>query len=252
MKKLGIIDVYGISAGIALRDRVIEKIVELQDEKTEIAVTVEVETLIEPAVKRSLENRWNAMGGFLMSKAFEMKNAKACDYIAVASNVFGQIDLAQELALQHFLYENDQTKNIWLTPQIIDINDSIINDIVAIGAEKILLLGPSYVMSSSLLRDRFRSVGIQLMDTFAYLDEVMEIDKIIRAAAVFEDLDDESVEFLVNFINQFPSDKDERPDAIVLGCQELSEIITEDFIFDGVPLIDGSQAYVKDLAKLIA
>lgn len=247
MKKLGIIDTFGFSSGLNLL-HLIRKEAEQQFGGTE-AGQIMVYSLHRPS--DNIEKAWNSISGFVISKAYDLKNAEGCDFVALSSNLLSQINLSQELALQEFLYE-DSIKKDWKAPALIDINDSIINSVIESGARRILLLGPSYVMRSKLLRAKLNKVQIEMMDVTNYWDETDQIDQIINDLVTIDKLDDESVEFLVNFINQFPSDSDERPDAIVLGCQELSEIITEDLIFDGVPLIDGSQAYVKDLVKLIA
>jgi len=248
MKKLGIIDTFGFSSGLNLL-HLITKEAKQQFGGTE-AGQIMVCSLHRPSA--NIEEAWNSISGFVISKAYDLKNAKGCDFVALSSNLLSQINLSQELALQEFLYEEDSIKKDWKAPALIDINDSIINSVIESGARRILLLGPSYVMRSKLLRAKLAKVGIEMMDVTNYWDETDQIDQIINDLVTIDKLDDESVEFLVNFINEFPCDSDERPDAIVLGCQELSEIITEDFIFDGVPLIDGSQAYVKDLVKLIA
>lgn len=52
----------------------------------------------------------------------------------------------------------------------------------------------------------------------------------------------------MNFIWQFPSDSNIRPDAIILGCTELDMIITPDDV--DLPLIDSTQAHIDKLVNL--
>ena len=113
--------------------------------------------------------------------------------------------------------------------------NSVAEDLKEIGAKQILLLGTKTMMTGKPMREYFADQGIEVMAVDDYPDEVDEINRIILKELRHGIVTLESKEFLVNFVYQFPADSEVRPDAIVLGCNELNLILEPNDI--DIPII---------------
>ena len=103
-------------------------------------------------------------------------------------------------------------------------------------------------MTEDFMKAHLARRGIKVMDVNKYPEEVNEINRIIFEELCHDIVSLESKEFMVNFANQFPSDSDARPDAIVLGCTELNMILKPSDV--DIPLIDSTQAHIDKLVEL--
>ena len=103
-------------------------------------------------------------------------------------------------------------------------------------------------MTEDFMAKRLAQHGIEVMPVDDYPDEIAEINRIIFDELCRGVATPESKEFMMNFIWQFPSDSDIRPDAIVLGCTELEMILEQDDV--DIPLINSTQAHIDKIVEL--
>ena len=245
MTKVGIIN--GISTMVA--DYYHQRINELADERindNEAHFTF-VDVDLDRFTPDKLNKYWNSLASWFMAAAIDLRNKSACEYVAVTSNFMHKLDMYGEITLQKEL--SDKKEKI---PCFVDMNDCVAEKLEEVFAKKILMLGPKYIMGDRDIAESYKNTyGIEIMSLANYRDEVAEVDRIINEELAEDIISVESKEFLVNFVNQFPcDDSDERPDAIVLGCYELSLILDADDVYDEIPFIDGAEAHIEKIVSL--
>ncbi len=188
-----------------------------------------------------------ALAGWFVSAASSLAE-DGCEFVASTSCFLHKIDLYNQFMAQKELREG--TNYCTKIPTFIDENDCVAEALEEMGAKKVLFLGPPYIMGDEDLILSFRDLyDIKVMRLNGYEDEIAEVERIIKALRIYPPTAEDK-EFLVNFVNQFPCDSEDRPDAIVLSSNELSSILEQEDIYDGVPLIDGTELHIQKIVDL--
>jgi aspartate racemase len=117
-----------------------------------------------------------------------------------------------------------------------------------IGAHSVLLLGTKITMTEGFMRERLAQHGVEAIDTSRYESKIKETNRIIFEELCHGQATTKSWNFLLDFIHQFPTGDDPKPDAVVLGCTELGLILQQDDV--DIPLIDSTAVHVRRLAEL--
>jgi len=176
---------------------------------------------------------WDTITYKLATEINHLHHKNQCAYVAIATNTMHKII-------------NDQVA--FMFPNLIHIGDCIAEKCREISAKRVLLLGTKFTMTEDFMRKRLESHGLSVMDTSSYPEEINEINRIIFDELCHGLVVPESKEFMLNFVYQFPCDRDERPDAVVLGCTELNMILKPEDI--DIPLIDSTEAHIDKLVNL--
>lgn len=196
------------------------------------------------------QGTWQEIGHKLNSEARTLVIANRCDYVAIATNTMhkalDQVSGRHEIMEPGYTYYKigDQCGYI----KLVHIGDCIAEKCKEIDAKRVLLLGTEFTMVGDFMKRRLAANDIEVMPVDNYHDEIKKINRIIFEELCRGMVTPESKEFMMNFIWQFPSDSDSRPDAIILGCTELNMIITPDDI--DLPLIDSTKAHVDKIVEL--
>ncbi|MCR5572604.1 MAG: amino acid racemase [Candidatus Saccharibacteria bacterium] len=191
---------------------------------------------------------WDEIARKLSSEALDLVLKNKCSYVAIATNTMHKV--ADVVYGPHEVVDNVAWPPLstWVKIPLVHIGDCIADKCNAIDARRVLLLGTKFTMTEDFMENRLAEYGIETMDTSGYAEEVDEINRIIFEELCHGVVTPESKEFMVNFVNQFPSDSDIRPDAIILGCTELNMILEPDDV--DVPIIDSTQAHIDALVDL--
>ena len=190
---------------------------------------------------------WEEIGRKLSFEALDLFLKNGCRYVAIATNTMHKV--AGSVIGPHEVVglSESHTPRLVVIP-LIHIGDCIAEKCNEINAKKVLLLGTEITMTDYFMKDYLLNFGIIAMSTRNYPEEIKKIDRIIFGELCHGIVTLESKQFMVNFINQFPADSDERPDAIILGCTELNMILEPDDVV--VPLVDSTKAHIDKLVNL--
>ena len=190
------------------------------------------------------DGNWKLIEQAFSREAEKLVHDFGCDYVAIATNTMHKVAPAIKRSVEGRYHDGSG-----IYPRFVHIGDCIAEKLNKIGAKRILLLGTRITMTEKFMKKFFSGrYNIQVMGVRDYPDEINKIDCIISEELCHGIVTPESKEFLVNFVNQFPCDRDERPDAIVLGCTELHMILEPDDI--DVPLVDSTKAHIDKLVNL--
>ena len=189
---------------------------------------------------------WDRIGYKLTREAEVLASEFYCDYVAIATNTMHKVAPQIKRGVEFFC---PRKRNSTKLPKFVHIGDCIAEKLNKIGAKRILLLGTRFTMTEKFMKKFFSGrYKIQVMVVRDYPDEINKIDDIIFEELCHGIVTPESKEFLVNFVNQFPCDRDERPDAIILGCTELNMILGPGDV--DIPLVDSTKAHIDKLVNL--
>ena len=195
---------------------------------------------------------WCEIAHRLKFEALDLVFKNKCEYVAIATNTMHKVaDLVigpHEVA--HEVVGNAAWPPIsrWINIPLVHIGDCIAEECKEVNAKRVLLLGTEITMTDYFMKDYLLNFGIIAMGTRNYPEEIKKINRIIFEELCHGIVTLESKQFMVNFINQFPADSDERPDAIILGCTELNMILEPGDV--DIPLIDSTKAHIDKLVNL--
>lgn len=189
---------------------------------------------------------WNRISYKLTAEAKILAGNYYCDYIAIATNTMHKVAPQVKHGVKFLCPRKRSSTKL---PRFVHIGDCIAEKLKEVGAKRILLLGTKFTMTEKFMKQFLSGRhNIQVMGVRDYPEEVEEINRIIFDELCHSVVTPESKEFMLNFVYQFPCDRDERPDAVVLGCTELNMILKQDDI--DIPLIDSTQAHIDKLVDL--
>ena len=188
---------------------------------------------------------WQEIGRRLSVEARDLVVAHRCKYVAIATNTMHKV--ADHIA-EPYKWLSPGSRLIDVKIPLVHIGDCIAEKCKEVGAKRVLLLGTKFTMTEDFMAKRLAQHGIEVMPVDDYPDEIAEINRIIFDELCRGVATPESKEFMMNFIWQFPSDSDIRPDAIVLGCTELEMILEQDDV--DIPLINSTQAHIDKIVEL--
>ena len=190
------------------------------------------------------DGNWKLIERKLSYEAERLVYDFGCDYVAVATDTMHKVAPAIKLSVERWWHGGSG-----IYPRFVHIGDCVAEKLKEAGAKRILLLGREFTMTEKFMKKFFSGRhGIQVMGVRNYPEEVGEINRIISEELCHGIVTSESKEFMVNFVYQFPSDSEFKPDAVVLGCAELNMIL-EPADLD-IPLIDSTQAHINKLVEL--
>ena len=190
------------------------------------------------------DGNWKLIEQELSYEAERLVYDFGCDYVAVATNTMHKVAPAIKCSVEGWYRDGSG-----IYPRFIHIGDCVAEKLKEAGAKRILLLGTKFTMTEKFMKKFFSGRhNIEVMGVRNYPEEVDEINRIIFDELCHGIVTPESKEFMMNFVYQFPSDSDLRPDAIVLGCTELNMILEPDDV--DIPLIDSTQAHIDKLVDL--
>ena len=189
---------------------------------------------------------WDEIAHRLSFEALDLVLKNKCDYVAVATNAMYKVAPAIKRRIEWWRQDGG---GIYLYSRFVHIGDCVAKKLKEVGAKRILLLGTKFTMTEKFMKKFFYGRhNIQVMGVRNYPEEVDEINRIIFEELRHGIVTPESKEFMMNFVYQFPSDSEFRPDAIVLGCTELNMILEPGDV--DIPLIDSTQAHIDKLVDL--
>lgn len=176
-----------------------------------------------PIADMQAANQWEEAGAVLAQSAQQLQNAGA-DLIAIATNTM------------HIAY--DQVKDAIDVP-LIHIADPTADELTEDGFETIGLLGTSFTMEMPFYRERLVTRGLNVL--------VPEVDITNLNGIIFEQLCkgivlEESRRIYQQAIARLAA---RGAEAIILGCTELSMLISE--ADSPVPVYDTTELHAKAL-----
>ena len=192
---------------------------------------------------------WNEIAHKLSFEALDLVFKNECDYIAIATNTMHKV--ADKVIGPHEVSDDGMiwpSTSSWINIPLVHIGDCIAERCQRFNAKRVLLLGTKFTMTENFLSKRLESHGISIMDTSNYPEEIDEINRIIFDELCHGVVIPESKEFMMNFVYRFPCDRDERPDAVVLGCTELNMVLEPNDV--DIPLVDSTNEHIEKLVDL--
>ena len=190
---------------------------------------------------------WKRIGELLGGEAWELAYGFYCDYIAIATNTMHKVagDIVRTVeGTPDFPFRRFDG----FYPELVHIGDCIAEKCNEINAKKVLLLGTEFTMTEDFMKARLKTHEIEAMDTSSYPKEIYKIDRIIFEELCHGIVTPKSKKFMMNFVRQFLSDSEFKPDAIVLGCTELNMILEPGDV--DISLIDSTKAHIDKLVNL--
>ena len=189
---------------------------------------------------------WATIGRLLRAAARNLFLENQCNYVAIATNTMHKV--AEYIAEPYKWMQYTGARAIRVEIPLVHIGDCIAEKCKEVGAKRVLLLGTKFTMTEDFMAKRLAQHGIEVMSVDNYPEEIEEIDRIIFDELCRGVVTPESKEFMINFVYQFPTDSDIRPDAIILGCTELEMILEQDDV--DIPLINSTQAHIDKIVEL--
>lgn len=199
-----------------------------------------------------MAGRWDEIAKKLSFEALDLVLKHKCDYVAIATNTMHKV--ADIVSGPHTVVDNiwPQTETPVEVP-LIHIGDCIAAKCIEAKAKRVLLLGTKFTMTENFLKDRLAEYDIETIDLSGRPDVIDEIDRIIFEELCKGAVTEESLNYVLNFILRLPTDSASAPDAIVLGCTELCELITAKSIMltnGTVPVIDSTATHIEKIVEL--
>lgn len=243
MKRIGIIG--GMSYEPTLLYYYYERINQLVNERAGGLVSADLvlrSVNFEEYYELMKTGNWNEISHKLSFEALDLVLRNECDYIAIAIDTMHKV--ADKVIEPHEVSDDGMiSTSSWINIPLVHIGDCVAERCQKLNAKRVLLLG-----TKNFLSKRLESYGISIMDTSNYPEEIDEINRIIFDELCHGVVMSESKEFMMNFVYQFPCDRDERPDAVVLGCTELNMILEPNDV--DIPLVDSTNEHIEKLVDL--
>ena len=241
MKRIGIIGGMSYESTLHYYDQINRKVNERAGGLTSADLVLR-SVNFEEYHKLMKEGKWGYIGEKLSHEAKKLAYGSECDYVAIATNTMHKVAPAIRRSVECHRSGRDNY------PKFVHIGDCIAEKLKEVGAKRIMLLGTKLTMTEKFMK-KFLSErhNIEVMGVRNYPEEVDKINRIIFDELCHGIVTTESKEFMMNFVYQFPTDSDLRPDAIVLGCTELNMILEPDDV--DIPLIDSTQVHIDKLVE---